>query len=173
MNCDVSAVVHAGENDFDFVDGDGNDTAATIMMMPRRRRRRKTPGGDVEITRGEESTEVSGGKPLELREGEPLRDDVEAERVGEIRRRLRHVESEESGVGGSENGEEVVAVVGSVGVGVGVGVGFGVGAEEVELDVGGGDGVGEEVVAAGSQGGKHRLHVAAGDAVDGFDAAGE
>nr|POF00477.1 hypothetical protein CFP56_55149 [Quercus suber] len=125
------------------------------------------PGGDVEITRGEESTEVSGGKPLELREGEPLRDDVEAERVGEIRRRLRHVESEERGVGGSENGEEVVAVVRSVGVGVGVG------AEEVELDVGGGDGIGEEVVAAGSQGGKHRLHVAAGDAVDGFDAAGE
>nr|POE97199.1 hypothetical protein CFP56_77582 [Quercus suber] len=129
------------------------------------------PGGDVEITRGEESTEVSGGKPLELREGEPLRDDVEAERVGEIWRRLRHVQSEESGVGGSENGEEVVAVVRSGGVGVGVGVG--VGAEEVELDVGGGDGVGEEVVAAGSQGGKHRLHVAAGDAVDGFDAAGE
>ena len=81
------------------------------------------PGDDVEITGGEESTEVSGGKPLELREGEPPRDDVEAERVGEKRRRLSHVESEESGVGGSENGEEVVVVV--------VGVGVGVGAEEV------------------------------------------
>ena len=87
MNGDVSAVVHSRENDFDFVDGDDNDTAATIMMMLRMMRRRKMPGGDVEITRGEESTEVSGRKPLELREGEPLRDDVEAERVGEKRRR--------------------------------------------------------------------------------------
>lgn len=127
------------------------------------------PGGDVEITRGEESTEVSGRKPLELREGQPLRDDVEAERVGEKRRRLSHVESVKSGVGGSENGEEVVVAVRSIVFGVGVGVG----AEEVELEVGGGDGVGEEVVAAGSQGGKHRLHVAARDAVDGFDAAWE
>lgn len=69
MNGDVSAVVHSRKNDFYFVDGDDNDTAATILMMPRRRRRRTMPGGDVEITRGEESTEVSGRKPLELREG--------------------------------------------------------------------------------------------------------
>ena len=48
----------------------------------------------------------------------------------------------------SENGGEVV-VVGSIIVGVGVG------AEEVKLEVEGGDVVGEEVVAAGSQGGKH------------------
>ena len=68
----------------------------------------------------------------------------------------------------SENGGEVV-VVGSIIVGVGVGVG----AEEVELEVRGGDVVGEEVVAAGFQGGKHQLHVAAKDAVDWFHAAGE
>ena len=50
----------------------------------------------------------------------------------------------------SENCGEVV-VIGSIVVGVGVGVG----AEEVELEVRGGDVVGEEVVAASSQGGKH------------------
>ena len=66
----------------------------------------------------------------------------------------------------SENGGEVV-VVGSIIVGVGVD------AEEVKLEVGGGDVVGEEVVAAVSQGGKHRLHVAAKDAVDWFHAARE
>ena len=68
----------------------------------------------------------------------------------------------------SENCGEVV-VIGSIVVGVGVGVG----AEEVELEVRGGDVIGEEVVAAGSQGGKHRLHVTAKDAVDWFHAAGE
>ena len=68
----------------------------------------------------------------------------------------------------SENGEEVI-VVGSVVIGVGVGVS----AEEVELEVGGGNGVGEEVVAAGSQGRKHRLHVVARDSVDWFHAARE
>ena len=50
----------------------------------------------------------------------------------------------------SENGGEVV-VVGSIVIGFGVGVG----AEEVELEVRGGDVIGEEVVAVGSQGGKH------------------
>ena len=68
----------------------------------------------------------------------------------------------------SENCGEVV-VIGSIVVGVGVGVG----AKEVKLEVGGGDGVGEEVVIEGSQGEKHRLHVAARDSVDWFHAVGE
>ena len=67
----------------------------------------------------------------------------------------------------SEIGE--VVVIGSVVIGVGVGVG----AKEVKLEVGGGNGIGEEVVAVGSQGEKHRLHVAARDSMDWFHAARE